>query len=116
VTTRSEAGISLRRYGAPAIEVDVVPADVVLDPTGVGDAFRSGFLAGVSAGLDLRRSAMTGAALATTVIETIGTQEYEFEPRRFATRIASTYGDGAAAAICRALRIDIPAAQLETTR
>ena len=47
------------------------------DPTGVGDAFRAGFLTGLAWGLDHRRCAEVGSMLATYVIETVGTQEYE---------------------------------------
>ena len=47
------------------------------DPTGVGDAFRAGFLTGLAVGLAHRESAELGAMLATYVIETVGTQEYE---------------------------------------
>ena len=46
------------------------------DPTGVGDAFRAGFLTGLAADLGLRHSAELGSMLATYVIETVGTQEY----------------------------------------
>ena len=47
------------------------------DPTGVGDGFRAGFFAALSWGLGLERSAQVGALLATLVLETVGTQEYE---------------------------------------
>ena len=48
-----------------------------VDPTGVGDAFRAGFLAGLAWGLADARCAQVGSLLATYVVETVGTQEYE---------------------------------------
>jgi adenosine kinase len=116
ITTRSEAGVSIRRRGENPIDVPAVRAAVVADPTGVGDAFRAGFLAADAAGLGLERSAMAGAALATTVIETTGTQEYEVDPRRFAERLAEAYGTDAARDIISVLPIKRTTDHLEITR
>ena len=56
------------------------------DPTGVGDAFRAGFLSGLSWGVGLERAAQVGCMLATLVIETVGTQEYELRRAHFMDR------------------------------
>ena len=69
------------------------------DPTGVGDAFRAGFLAGQSWGLSDERSAQVGSLVATYVIETIGTQEYQLAQQHFVQRLATAYGNDAAAEI-----------------
>lgn len=69
------------------------PEERRADPTGVGDAFRAGFLAGLSWGVSHERCAQIGSLLATYVIETVGTQEYELARRHFLDRIAATYGD-----------------------
>jgi adenosine kinase len=69
------------------------------DPTGVGDAFRAGFLAGQAWGLTDERSAQIGSLLATYVIETVGTQEYELAQKHFLQRMAVAYGDDAAAEV-----------------
>ena len=66
------------------------------DPTGVGDAFRAGFLAGVAWGLSPERCCQIGSMLATYVIETVGTQEYELGQARLLERLAGAYGDEAA--------------------
>ena len=59
------------------------PAEVRrADPTGVGDAFRAGFLTGLAAGLAHRECAELGSMLATYVIETVGTQEYVLGTQR----------------------------------
>jgi adenosine kinase len=78
------------------------------DPTGVGDAFRAGFLAGVAWELPLQRCAQIGSLIATYVIETVGTQEYEFGKDAFLKRIAGTYGDDASADIEPHLRCHRP--------
>jgi adenosine kinase len=69
------------------------------DPTGVGDGFRAGFLAARGWGLSWERSAQVGGLLATLVLETVGTQEYEVEPAEFVKRIAESFGDEAATEI-----------------
>ena len=48
-----------------------------VDPTGVGDAFRAGFLVGLAGGLGHERCAQIGSVLAAHVLETVGTQEYD---------------------------------------
>ena len=69
------------------------------DPTGVGDAFRAGFLAGLSWDLRPDRCAQVGSMLATYVIETVGTQEYELGRGGFLQRFAGAYGTDAAAEV-----------------
>jgi adenosine kinase len=69
------------------------------DPTGVGDGFRAGFLAARGWGLSYQRSAQVGGLLATLVLESVGTQEYQVKGGDFVSRIAQSYGDDAAAEI-----------------
>lgn len=92
VVTRGPAGCSLFVHGRPAIEVPTVPEVRKADPTGVGDGFRAGFLAGVGWGLSLERAAQLGSLLATYVIETVGTQEYQVERSTFLQRFSDAYG------------------------
>jgi adenosine kinase len=66
------------------------------DPTGVGDSFRSGFIAGLAWGVSHERCAQLGALIATYVIETLGTQEYRFTNAQFVERFAEAYGQAAA--------------------
>ena len=74
-----------------------------LDPTGVGDAFRAGFLTGRGAGLDLERSAQLGSMVAVLVLETTGTQNWTWDPASAKERLAGAYGEAAAAEIAAAL-------------
>ncbi len=78
------------------MQVPAAPEVAKADPTGVGDAFRGGFLTGRAWGLNLERSAQIGSLLATYVLETIGTQEYHVKPDEFAERLGSVYGPDAA--------------------
>ena len=99
VTTLGPQGARIERRGEPVVSVLVAEEDRRADPTGVGDAFRAGFLSGQSWGLTDERSAQVGALLATYVIETIGTQEYELAQVHFLERMAKAYGDDAAAEV-----------------
>jgi len=99
VMTRGAKGVTVRRPGEPVISV-MPPQDLAkADPTGVGDAFRAGFLAGVHWGIGDERSAQLGCMLATLVIESVGTQEHKFEPETFMQRFSEAYGPDSAAEV-----------------
>ena len=99
ITTLGAKGCLVQRAGEAAIDVPVVPERQKADPTGVGDGFRAGFLAAQSWGLDLERSAQVGTLLATLVLETVGTQEYDVVIVEFLDRLADAYGEAAAAEV-----------------
>jgi len=108
VTTLGKKGARIEIAGQPALEVPT-PAELVkADPTGVGDAFRAGFLSGLAWGLSHERCAQIGSLLATYVIETIGTQEYEVAQQNFLDRFAAAYGDAAAAEVAANVRCPRP--------
>jgi adenosine kinase len=96
VTTHGAAGAVVERRGEEPVKVGTPRERAKADPTGVGDAFRAGYLAGVAWRLPAQRCAQIGALLATYVIETVGTQEYVLSQREFLTRLARAYGDEAA--------------------
>jgi adenosine kinase len=99
VTTLGPNGAKIERAGQPPLPVGPVPEVRKVDPTGTGDAFRSGFLAAVAWELSLERAAQLGNMLAVHVLETVGTQEYELKPALLADRLAAVYGATAAAEI-----------------
>lgn len=103
VTTLGAAGARVERRGEPAVTVAVPVGTKVADPTGVGDAFRAGFLAGTAWQLGDERSAQLGCLLATLVVETVGTQEYLFDAQQFVARFEQAYGDEAAREVGAAL-------------
>ena len=96
VTTHGADGVVVERPGEPTLRVGVAPARDIAEPTGVGDAFRAGFLTATAWGLGLERAAQVGALLATHVVETVGTQEYAPTLEGFADRLAEAYGPEAA--------------------
>lgn len=99
VTTHGKNGVVIQRRGEDDVRVPVAPAERIADPTGVGDGFRAGFLAGLAWGLPLPQCAEVGCLLATLVLETVGTQEYALGNADFLARLAKCYGDDAAAAV-----------------
>ena len=95
VVTLGKNGVRILRKGEEPIEVGAT-RDVGVEPTGVGDAFRAGFLAGTQWGLSLERAAQVGCTIAAYVVETVGTQEYSFTKEEFVERVRENYGDAAA--------------------
>ena len=99
VTTHGAKGVRIDRKGEPSISVPVVPVGEKLDPTGVGDAFRAGFLSGLSWDLPLERCAQIGNLLATYTLESVGPQEYRLDRAAALARLSATYGEEAAGEI-----------------
>ena len=99
VITLGPEGARIERRGADPVHVTVPEEERKADPTGVGDAFRAGYLAGQSWGLSDERCAQIGSLVATYVIETVGTQEYELAQQHFLERFDSAYGSSAAAEV-----------------
>jgi adenosine kinase len=99
VTTLGADGARIEQHGQPPISVPAVPDAQPVDPTGSGDAFRSGFLAAIAWGLSLERAAQLGNLLAVHALETTGPQEYDLKPGPLADRFAAAYGDAAAAEV-----------------
>ncbi|MFF9086023.1 carbohydrate kinase family protein [Streptomyces sp. NPDC014991] len=91
VTTLGPDGAAMARAGEPALRIPAVATSHPLDPTGAGDAFRAGFLAGVAWGHTPERAARLGCALATVVLESVGTQEYELTAADLSARTDKAY-------------------------
>ncbi|MFD3939156.1 carbohydrate kinase family protein [Streptomyces sp. NPDC058611] len=96
ITTRGADGVSMTTAEGPQLDIPAVPTDDVVDPTGASDAFRAGFLAGLSWELSYERAAQLGCALATVVLESVGTQEYKLLAADLLARISRVYGHEAA--------------------
>lgn len=99
VTTLGEHGVQIQRVGEATVTVPIAREVRKADPTGVGDAFRAGFVAGLSWDVGLERAAQVGALLATLVIEVVGTQEYQVDVEQFLTRLGEAYGEESAAEV-----------------
>ena len=99
VVTLGAAGARVDRKGEESIVVAAVPEIEKVEPTGVGDAFRAGFLAALEWDLSLERAAQLGCLLAVFVVEKVGTQEYTLHQQQFVQRFSDAYGEEAAAEI-----------------
>jgi adenosine kinase len=97
ITTQGSSGVEIVGRDVERVHVAVAKEYAKVDPTGVGDGFRAGFLSARGWGLSWQRSAEVGSLLATLVLETVGTQEYEVKKPNFAERLAESYGDDCAA-------------------
>jgi len=99
VVTLGSKGAKVESAAGEFVQVGVPQEKSKTDPTGVGDSFRSGFIAGLAWGLNHERCAQLGSLIATYVIETMGTQEYRFTSAEFLARFEQTYGAQAASEI-----------------
>lgn len=93
VTTHGGKGCVIERAGGDPVTVEAFPETTRIDPTGVGDGFRAGFLTACLWGLELYQAAEVGSLVATLVLESVGTQEYEIVPDRFVARLREERGD-----------------------
>jgi adenosine kinase len=96
VVTQGSKGARIESKGGELTKIKCPKENAKVDPTGVGDSFRSGFIAGLAWGLSHERCLQLGAMLATYVIETKGTQEYRFTSSEFLERFKAAYGESAA--------------------
>ncbi|MDT5064752.1 MAG: adenosine kinase [Mycobacterium sp.] len=103
VTTLGPKGVDIVSATGEFVHVGVVPETHQADPTGIGDAFRAGFLTGRSAGLSLERAAQLASMVAVLVFEAPGPQEWTWDTASAITRISDAYGADAAAEIASAL-------------
>jgi adenosine kinase len=99
ITTLGEKGVEIISGDGSSLQVPAVPELAKTDPTGVGDGFRAGFLAGISRDLGVERSAQLGSLIAVLVLETIGTQEWAFDKATAVRRLSEAFGPEAAAEI-----------------
>ena len=103
ITTLGEKGVDIVGRDGTLVHVDVVPETHKDDPTGIGDAFRAGFLTGRSAGLSLERSAQLASMVATLVLEAPGPQEWTWDKDAAVKRLSDAYGADAGTEIGAAL-------------
>ncbi len=69
------------------------PQYEIQDPTGVGDAFRGGFLRGLTLNLDWQTCGQMGSLAATYCLEKRGTQNHYYTPAEFVTRYRTQFDD-----------------------
>jgi adenosine kinase len=92
IITRGEHGIDIYAK-SELIHIPAIMPRTMVDPTGVGDAFRGGFLKGFLNDLDLETCGQMGALAATFCIEAKGTQGHSFDLRTFIQRYREHFND-----------------------
>ena len=93
VITRGKDGADLY-VGSDSVHIPTVPEDQIVDPTGVGDAFRGGFLAGYAHGLDWKLCGEIGSLSAVYCLEQRGTQNHSYTREEFVKRFRKHFDDG----------------------
>ena len=93
VITEGEAGSTIYAKGE-AMAVPAFEPRRLLDPTGAGDAYRAGLIAGIAYGMPLEIAARIGALCATYALEEIGTQNHDFNLDDFKRRFRGLADDG----------------------
>lgn len=91
VVTKGEKGASIMTRDR-TIDIPAVPPDRIADPTGVGDAFRSGFMKGFASGADLEVCGRLGSVAATYVLEHVGGQSHSYTFEQFRARYEGQFG------------------------
>jgi adenosine kinase len=93
VVTYGEKGSEILQAGAEPIPIPAARAAEVVDPTGAGDAYRSGFVAGLVRGAELPVCGRMGSVAAVYVIEQYGTQSHRFTPDEYWQRYRDCFGE-----------------------
>jgi adenosine kinase len=92
VITRGKDGADLYT-GDKEVHIPTVPEDEIVDPTGVGDAFRGGFLAGYAHGFDWTLCGEIGSLAAVYCLEKRGPQSHTYTPKEFVERFRKHFDD-----------------------
>ena len=92
ILTLGENGAEIRTK-EKTYKIPIVKPSQVLDPTGVGDAFRAGVLKGMLCGLSWEMIGKMGALAAAYVLETDGPQAHHYTLASFIKRFEEYFGD-----------------------
>ena len=90
VVTFGDSGSEIRA-GGEMVKIPTVAPEPFTDPTGGGDAYRAGLIAGLLLGKDLPVAGRMAALAATYAIEHHGTQEHTFAPAEFVERFGAAF-------------------------
>jgi adenosine kinase len=91
IVTRGEEGSSIYQDGS-RIDVKAVAPYRIVDPTGVGDAFRGGVMKGLAAGAPFQICAQIGSVAATYALEHLGGQSHAYTLDEFKARYEEHFG------------------------
>ncbi len=93
VVTRGKDGADLYSK-KDGVHIPTVPEREIVDPTGVGDAFRGGFLTGYSRGFDWKLCGEIGSLAAVYCLEQRGPQSHNYTREQFVERFRQHFDDG----------------------
>jgi len=91
IVTRGEHGCTVRQ-GSSEIDVPAVAPHRIVDPTGVGDAFRGGVLKGLEMTAPLDVCCRLGSVAATYALEHLGGQSHAYTWDEFRERYEAQFG------------------------
>jgi len=92
IITQGEEGSTIY-LGDRTISIPIAPPDPLVEPTGVGDAYRAGIITGILHGFSWDTTGRIAALAATYVLEQQGTQNHSYSLDEFAARYRKTFGD-----------------------
>jgi adenosine kinase len=91
IVTRGEHGSSVITRGGRH-DVAAVKPHRIVDPTGVGDAYRGGLMKGIAMGLPYHVAARLGSVAATYALEHLGGQSHSYTWAEFVARYQDHFG------------------------
>jgi adenosine kinase len=91
IVTKGEHGSTVITKRGP-VDVAAVPPHRIVDPTGVGDAYRGGLLKGLALGLPYDASARLGSVAAAYALEHLGGLSHSYTWDEFTQRHAKHFG------------------------
>ncbi len=92
VVTRGKQGATVYTGDAEHF-IPTVPEERIVDPTGVGDAFRGGFLAGYAHGFEWKLCGEVGSLAAVYCLEQKGPQNHVYTRAEFVNRFRENFED-----------------------
>ena len=90
ITTLGDQG-SVISFAKDKINIKIVTAETVVDPSGAGDSYRAGFLAGFLRHLDLKTCGQMGSLAACFAVEKYGTTNHTYTLKEFAQRYQENF-------------------------
>jgi adenosine kinase len=91
IITKGAKGSELLTSDGKSVIVPICKPKVVRDPTGAGDAYRGGLLAGLARGYDIITCAEIGSVAGTYCVEQVGGQTHTYTLPEFKARYKKTY-------------------------
>jgi adenosine kinase len=92
VITRGEDGSSVYLSSGERVDVAAIPPHRIVDPTGVGDAYRGGLMKGMALRLPYETCARMGSVAAAYALEHLGGQSHSYTFDEFTRRYEQHFG------------------------